>query len=421
MTFSERCELYFKRYAYQTPKIQLPPSLNLFCCVVIPAFNENAIDVTITSLANCIIPDGKSVEVIVVINAPENAEKEVLENNQKTFSQLEDLSAKLGSEKFSIHSVLENNLPNKIAGVGLARKIGMDEALHRFCQLQQDGIILSLDADCKVSPDYFLEIEKVFTKKVDFITINFEHAIDEQKQEEYWEIIEYELYLRYFKNALSFAGYPNSMYTIGSCFGSKSSVYAKSGGMNKRKAGEDFYFLYKLKPHFTHHFIKRPLVFPSCRESDRTPFGTGKTITQLKQNAKVKTYGMGAFLEAQEIFSLISKIKHDSSPSEIKEKILGLSANTKSYLDQILFEENSIQILNNSGSGESLQQKIYSWFDGLKVFKMIKYLSLNSESDDFLYSSARKLLEFISPKKIKNTSSAIELLKVYRQLDQTLP
>src|SRR5213594_3575687 len=87
-------------------------------------------------------------------------------------------------------------------------------------------------------------------------------------------IAAYELHLRYYVRALRYAGFPYAHHTIGSCMAVRADVYKKQGGMNKRQAGEDFYFLQKIIPlgHFTD--LTETKVIPSSRPSDRVPFGT---------------------------------------------------------------------------------------------------------------------------------------------------
>ena len=88
----------------------------------------------------------------------------------------------------------------------------------------------------------------------------------------------YELHLRYLNLFSRFTGFPYAYHTIGSCFGVRAETYASQGGMNKRKAGEDFYFLHKIIPLGEFREINNTCVIPSPRESDRVPFGTGAAI-----------------------------------------------------------------------------------------------------------------------------------------------
>ena len=50
------------------------------------------------------------------------------------------------------------SLPKKDAGVGLARKIIMDEAFKRFSTLDHNGVIACLDGDCVVQENYIEEL-----------------------------------------------------------------------------------------------------------------------------------------------------------------------------------------------------------------------------------------------------------------------
>ena len=142
----------------------------------------------------------------------------------------------------SFHCIANLKVPGKLSGPGYARKIGMDEAVRRFHQIDnQNGIIVSLDADSLVQENYFTSIWEFWNqhKKVNGVSIQFEHPLDGDMDEKiYHGIINYELHLRYYINAQRFCLFPYAYQTIGSCFAVSASAYAKQGGMNKRKAGD---------------------------------------------------------------------------------------------------------------------------------------------------------------------------------------
>ena len=106
---------------------------------------------------------------------------------------------------------------------------------------------VSLDADTLVAKNYFREIEKHFRNHPKQVgaTLAFEHQKQDLKQRHYEGIELYELYLGYYKQALQYSGYPYSLFTIGSAFAVTAEAYVKRGGMNRRQAGEDFYFFTK--------------------------------------------------------------------------------------------------------------------------------------------------------------------------------
>ena len=239
---------YFQKYGFQDIKLTQKPTDNLGLIVVIPCFNEKYITKTLNSLKDCKLSNC-AVKIIVVINQYEVVSEEIKLQNEVTFKEIESWKNQNEFE-FSLDVLFEKNLPKKHAGVGLARKIGMDEAVMQFHLLEKDGIIICLDADCEVENNYFVEIEKHFEKypKTPGCSIKYAHPIsgNDYSNEIYEGIINYELHLRYYNQALRFMRVPYGFHTVGSSMAIRSSAYQKQGGMNKRKAGEDFYFLHKI-------------------------------------------------------------------------------------------------------------------------------------------------------------------------------
>jgi hypothetical protein len=266
-------------------KEALPRDLHFI--VVIPSFKEPELIRTIESLQNCLKPN-KTVEVIVVINSPENSTAAILSQNEQTNKDLRDWEIANPFSFFKLRVLVANNLPGKDAGAGLARKIGMDEAIRRFDRAgNYEGVIISLDADTTVDPNYLVEIEKFFeTHQADACNIYFEHPVEgtDYSQLLYEGIAQYELFLRYFVQSLREIHFPFAFHTIGSGFASKADAYVRQGGMNKRTAGEDFYFLQKLIPHGHFYELNSTRVCPSPRVSDRVPFGTGAAMKELTGN-----------------------------------------------------------------------------------------------------------------------------------------
>ena len=244
--------------------------------VVIPCFDEPTLLPCLSSLRNC-IPPPHPVEVIVIVNAPAGAPQKVIDTNRRTCEQVVEWAGRNTLPWLHFDILNFPDMPLKDAGAGLARKTGMDLAIHRFEEHNQpDGIISSLDADTLVDPNYLKHIQQLF---IDYpacnaCTVNFEHPIhgDAFPHEVYKAIIQYELHLRYYVQALRYAGFPYAFHTIGSCFSVRASAYIRQGGMNKRKAGEDFYFLHKLMPLGGFFELNSTCVYPSPRPlSSPTP------------------------------------------------------------------------------------------------------------------------------------------------------
>lgn len=109
--------------------------------------------------------------------------------------------------------------------------------------------IASLDADTLVAPGYLTGIIRKFrNSRVAGITLAYAHRYEGEECTEILRqaIIRYELYLRYYQQALEYCGHPYAYTCIGSAFAVRAADYVLQGGMNKRQAGEDFYFIQKL-------------------------------------------------------------------------------------------------------------------------------------------------------------------------------
>ncbi|MEZ4848575.1 MAG: hypothetical protein R3B93_08135 [Bacteroidia bacterium] len=75
--------------------------------------------------------------------------------------------------------------------------------------------------------------------------------------------------------------YLHAFHCVGSSMAVRSIAYQKRGGMNRRKAGEDFYFLQKFIAEGTLAELSTTKVIPSPRASEKVPFGTGRAIKKL--------------------------------------------------------------------------------------------------------------------------------------------
>ena len=274
---------YFRRFNSKTLKVSHQPLDDLRVIVVIPIYNEEDLNPTLESLFLNQESYSFSIEVIALVNDSSNEKKEVKELNQKTFIHLKNFANKNNNEKAFLIPIYMDDLDPKHAGVGWARKLGMDLALERFKLIESNGIIVGLDADTVVASNYFIEIDSFFqVSKIQAVSIHFEHPINGNNYTDfhYNQIINYELHLRYYKNALSYVGVPYAFHTIGSAFALTARAYARQGGMNRRKAGEDFYFINKLIKGEKFGEIINTIVKPSPRVSNRVPFGTGRAILE---------------------------------------------------------------------------------------------------------------------------------------------
>lgn len=357
------------------PLIELFPKPETGLIVVIPCFRENDILRTLESLNDCDLPKQK-VEVIVLINHSEIEDELIKEYNQNTKAELTNWILKNKNEQLEFFAIGPVELQKKWAGAGLARKSGMDEAIRRFNILEKlNGLIVSLDADTIVEKTYFTEIENHFKKFPKHVgaTISFEHQKRNLKEKQLAGILLYEQYLEYYKNALEYTGYPNSMFTIGSAFVVTAKDYVKRGGMNRRQAGEDFYFLQNLVQQGTVGEINTTKVYPSARLSDRVQFGTGPILQKWMSGEEdlTKTYNFQAFTDLKSLFKIKEKFfKIDEK--EFQKIINNLPQSIPQFLNEDKFWIVLDDLNKNCSSLSTFQNRFFQKFN---AFKILKYLN----------------------------------------------
>lgn len=382
-------EKYLKKNSFLPKQIETIPESNLGLIVVIPAHDEFSLIPTFKSLAEC-SKTTSAAEVIVVFNASEIAEKEVIERNKNACAELKNWYSSQLQLPFQLYIIECNSLPKKHAGVGLARKIGMDEAVRRFAEVDnKNGVIICFDADSKCKPNYLVEIEKHFKKqlKTAAASIHFEHprSGNEFDIRIYEGICFYELHLRYYKNALAYAGFPFAFHTIGSSMAVRAVAYSKEGGMNRRKAGEDFYFLQKFISNNELSEINSTTVIPSPRPSHRVPFGTGKAIQEmLDEERKIsETYAFESFVVMKKCF-----LNHEewfNNTPKFQQELIDF------YGEDFLLGKVE-EIRSQSANIEGFKKRLFQWFSAFQALKFVHFLRDNGNSNQFITIEIQKLL-----------------------------
>ncbi|WP_420581355.1 glycosyltransferase [Reichenbachiella sp.] len=365
--------IYLERYASPQTYIAENDYGQPDLIVVLPCHKEPELLASLDALESCDSPIGK-VTVIVVINASVVSPLETKKHNQETFGACQSWLSQ-STKKYKYHFVLENELPKKHAGVGLARKIGMDEAVRMFEEQDKDGIILCFDADSTCDTNLLVEVEKLFDQnpKAPGCSIHFEHPLDGDLEPDVYEgILNYELHLRYYVDGLKFAGFPYAFQTIGSSMAVRTSAYQKQGGMNRRKAGEDFYFLHKIIPLGNFKELNTTKIIPSPRRSDRVPFGTGRAIgTWLDEGkSELLSYDPQVFEELKVFFSSVDNLYQ----VEDMEKVWnGLPASIRKFIPIEEFKTQIQEFNSQANSLAAFQQRFFRWFDGFKVLKFVHF------------------------------------------------
>ncbi len=391
---------YFKQYIVKSlskaDEISSQESSEI--TIVIPAFNEPFILNTLQSLQNNKFE--RNVLVIIVVNYSVKASDATKEFNRRLYHVLHNWSKTNSTTNFSFEAIFVPDMPRKHAGAGLARKVGMDTAIDLFHRnKQENGIIVSLDADCKVTDNYLSAIYAQFRKdkSTQLVLLDFEHQKAGLPQEQLEAIINYEMYLHYFVLGCRWSGFPYAYHTVGSCFAVSAGTYVKQGGMNRKHAGEDFYFLHKLFPLENTRRLYNARVFPSSRVSNRVPFGTGPALKNILQDENpYLVYNFSAFNDLKPFYNEISSFYRN--PERV-EAVSPLPL-------QVFFKETKFvgkmhEARSNSSSELQFKKRMLRHFD---AFQLVKYLNFAHETGYY--------------KKIPANLAAIKVLEAFGKHSQ---
>lgn len=401
--------------------IKEAPDRDTGIIAVVPAYDEPEILKMLDSLILCDQPPCKA-EVIIVVNAPSHATVQSIRNNEQTIEEIENWKSEGGKRFFRVYCVKAVPVTVRKWGVGLARKTGMDEALRRFDRLDRpEGVILNLDADCTVEKNYFVSVfNDMFNKRGrSACSVYFEHPLEGNAYSEavYRNITLYELHLRYYFQALSYTGFPSVFHTIGSATAVKALPYVKAGGMNRRQAGEDFYFIQKLIPAGGYFSLNSTTVYPSPRPSFRVPFGTGASISRLtgSEEEMLLTYDFSAFRELRSFFAMAAAYYHGPQ-HEQKGFYESLPPGVCSYLGERELLEKLSEIRNNTSGSASFKKRFFVWFN---MFRVVKYLNCVHAGMFEKKPVALAAHEYLKEDGIiLNTDDTRELLYFYRKLEK---
>ena len=396
------------RAVTQPWKLEGEPGDGYAGCVVIPALGESQrLFGTLASLGANPPAQLARFLVVVVVNHREDAPPADKLDNAQTLAVLRRLDTPLRLALVDAASPgLE--LCAKTGGVGLARKIGMDLALPR---LRSDGIIACLDADTLVQPDYLAAIGAHFKScGAGGAAIPFCHQRGDTPAEER-AITLYELFLRHYVLGLQQAGSPYAFHNVGSAMACTARAYLKMGGMNSRRAGEDFYFLQQLHRTAGMVQLRGTTVHPSARSSHRVPFGTGKSIARiLEQGEESQTfYRIECFQILRKWLSLADG-GAALSGGELLFESEKVHPQLAAYLARAGFEQVWERLRDNASGAEGLRSAFHGWFDALKTVRLVHHLSL-SYPRCLASESLPHLLQLSGVDALQGASAQLRLLR----------
>ncbi len=343
--------------------------------VVIPCYNEPGLFTTLHSLLEAMPPKTR-VATVIVFNSSERSTREGILQNRKSFEQVTAFAAAHNTEEQYFLPLLFEELPRKHAGVGLARKIGMDLAVqHFFSTGNERGVIVSLDADCTISKNFLTSIYHAFlhNNRLNATVHDFFHRVEVESASLERAVRQYEDYLRYFRAMLQFVGFPWYYHTIGSAFAVKADAYVRVGGMGRQQGGEDFYFLQKVFALGEIAELHDVWVYPLARFSDRVPFGTGPALQKILNDPddQLKAYSPDAFEALKQLFDMKDAF-YGKEQAAVKPMLVTLHPALQQFLDENAFLKDLADCNANSASLAAFQKRFFQHFN---AFRIIKYLN----------------------------------------------
>jgi len=372
-------DAYLRKRAVATPwHINKPPRGLFDGAVVIPCLAESPnLPQTLYSLS--LNPPDLLARflILVVVNQRANASPEEQADNLATLESLPVWKRDYGLE--NLHWVdaasTGNELPPK-QGVGLARKIGLDLALSHLDFTASDPLLVCLDADTLVQPDYLWAIFAHFAvATAGGASLPYRHrpAVDEPGQA---AIDRYELFLRTYVMGLEQAGSPYAFHTVGSAMACRATAYVASGGMNRRLAGEDFYFLQQVHKVAGVAPLTGTMVHPSPRSSHRVPFGTGRAVGDMlaKGDDQLLFYQPVLFDILGEWLRCVTGNSHEDGNGLLR-RANDVSPHLRDYLDLAGFVAAWANLAKHNPAGERLCNAFHGWFDAFRTMRLMHHLT----------------------------------------------
>lgn len=362
-------------------EISVDPSA-IHYVVVIPALAEyDHLFETLDALGTSSMAARAKTLVICVINNADAsiANPEDKENNRKTLTALQQSTERGHYAPLMvawIDACSEGCALPPGEGVGLSRKIGLDHGLHLLARTNRlASPLINLDADAPPAPGF-----------LDAVIAHYEngpawagyaaylHRLPEEKEARE-AVISHEIYMRYHEMSLFRTGSPYAYPALGSIISCTGAAYAASGGMNRRLAGEDFYFMQQLAKTGSITPIAGALVYPSGRSSRRTPFGTGRSVLAYSAPSPLDLplHHPAAYDLLHDFFS-----RFYENPNLPGKELLLLAERLHPQLAHFLidqrFESAWDDILGLQPNAPRRRRQFHVWFDGLRTIQLLHHL-----------------------------------------------
>lgn len=353
---------------------------SLRCIAVIPALAEyDHLFNTLNALTGSSADACAATLVICVINNPGSGRPEDVENNLETLNILRRRAKQEMYTPLHIGFIDACSTGHTLPigqGVGLARKIGLDHGLHLLASSGRlDAPLVCLDADAPPAPGFLDAVRAHYNGKHAWAGYAaYLHRLPEQAEARE-AVVAHEIYMRYHEISLRQAGSPYAYPALGSIISCTGFAYAASGGMNRRLAGEDFYFMQQLTKTGAMAPLPCALVYPSGRASCRTPFGTGRSVLAYQASPALDTplHHPAGYDLLCDFFKLFSE-----NPGLPAKAMIALAERLHPqlawFLDKQHFEDAWERIRRLQPDTPRRLKQFHVWFDGLRTIQLLHHL-----------------------------------------------
>lgn len=331
--------------------------------VAIPAIDElDHLPVTLDNLAAQRVD--YPFTVYVCVNQPEswwnNPDKiDVCQNNQQLIKFIRNYP-KLPVEIID-KSSLGNGWGDKNHGVGWARRTLFD---HILSVATAEDVIVSLDADTCVKPEYLQSIGENFENRtLTAVSLPYYHRLTDDDAANR-AILRYEIYMRSYLINLYGISSPYNFTAVGSAIAVRVEALRKIGNITPMKSGEDFYLLQKLRKMAPISNWNAQAVYPAARFSARVYFGTGPAMIKGNEGhwESYPIYHYSLFSLIKDTYLQLAKLYTEDFETPFLQFL------KEQYRDDKLW----VPIRQNSKTLERFERAFHEKADGLRILQYLK-------------------------------------------------
>lgn len=334
--------------------------------VAIPAIDElDHLPVTLDNLAAQRV--NYPFTVYVCVNQPEswwdNPDKiDVCQNNQQLIKFIRNYP-KLPVEIID-KSSLGNGWGDKNHGVGWARRTLFD---HILSVATAEDVIVSLDADTCVKPEYLQSIGENFENRtLTAVSLPYYHRLTDDDAANR-AILRYEIYMRSYLINLYGISSPYNFTAVGSAIAVRVEALRKIGNITPMKSGEDFYLLQKLRKMAPISNWNAQAVYPAARFSARVYFGTGPAMIKGNEGhwESYPIYHYSLFSSIKDTYLQLAKLYTEDFETPFLQFL------KEQYRDDKLW----VPIRQNSKTLERFERAFHEKADGLRILQYLKEIN----------------------------------------------